>query len=160
MLTLDALARMADRMPSEPLGDGGRPPYRRPDPSRSRWVELPPVADEGTRALGLFLAGVGACVSVITAGGVLATYGLELAAGAWPSLDVLCRTALWLAGCTAAMLGPFAAIGLTRELLRYRAVRARVGPGGWLGPGATLSSADGTVTVHLDAGRQRGASPR
>lgn len=60
MLTLDVLARMADRTPSEPLGDGGRPPSRRPDPSRARSVELPPDGDEGARALGLFLAGVGA----------------------------------------------------------------------------------------------------
>lgn len=160
MLTLDTLARMADRMPSEPFGDGGRPPFRRPDPSRSRWVVLPTVADEVTRALGLFAASLGAFVALITAGGVLANYGLELAGGAPPPLDDVARTALWLAAWTAAIFAPFAAVGLAREVRRYRAVRAQVGPGGWLGPGPTLSSADGTVTVHLAADRRLGASPR
>lgn len=72
MLTLDTLRRMADRMPSEPVGDSGKPLYRRPDPDRRvRVVALPTVRDEARRAMSLFGFVVAVALVMLDASGVL-----------------------------------------------------------------------------------------
>ncbi|HJL19545.1 MAG TPA: hypothetical protein RMH99_28035 [Sandaracinaceae bacterium LLY-WYZ-13_1] len=149
MLTLDALRRTAERMPSEPASDGGKPPYRRPDDARRRRVTLPPVAEEVRRAVGLFAFVVGVAVAVLTAAGLVVAHGRALAEGRLPEVSVLRETALWYAGWTALLVGPFAAAGLGRELLRYRAVRDALGPSAWLDARGRLTSEDGSRTVRV-----------
>ncbi len=150
MLTLDVLARMAERMPSEPAGEAGKSAYRRPDEEcRIRAVTLPPVEEERRAALRLFATVVGGGVSVLTLGGLAVTYVGEVAMGAWPTLEALARTATWYGGWSTLGLASFAGLGLWRELRRYRRVRARIGPCGWLASDGTLSSEDGRRAVCI-----------
>lgn len=149
MMTLDTLARMADRMSSELDRGGSRPPYRRADAELMvRQVSLPPLAEERRRAGAIFLFVVGVAVAVFTVTGVLVTQGAALAEGT-VGLDVLLRTALAFALGTAAIVIPFAGLGVWRELSRYRRVRAAFGPTAWLDREGRLRSEDGARVLSL-----------
>ncbi len=149
MLTLDTLRRMADRMPNEPVGDSGTPPYRRPDAgARVRRVSLPSVRDEARRAAGLFGFVVVVAVATLAPVGVVATHATELWAGnADPSSMI--RTGLWFVGWTLAFIAPFAGFGLFRELSRYRRARARLGESAMLDASGVLRSDDGEQAWSL-----------
>lgn len=147
MLTLDALARMARRMPSEHAGEGR---YRRPDDGlRTRSVILPTPREERRRALGLFLLAVGLSAAVLTPTGVLVTHGADLLAGSAPDPTRLLRTAGWFLAATLAFVVPFAAIGLWRELRRFRRVRRAIGERALIDARGVLRSEDGTRSWPL-----------
>jgi hypothetical protein len=150
MLTLDALARMATRMPTEPAGDAGRPPYRRGDPDAlRRAVALPSVADETRRALGLFLLVVGTATTVVAVTGTALTHGWRFAQGEAGTLLELGGTALWFALWTALIIGPLAAVGLVREVRRFAKVRRAIGADAWLDVRGELTSLDGSCRRQL-----------
>jgi len=148
MLTLDALRRMADRMPTEPVGDSGGPPFRKPDAAlRTREVRLPLVREEARRAAGLFGFVVVVALAAVVPAGVLVTHAAEFSGGVDPAR--LFATARWFAGWTLVFIVPFAGIGLVREVLRLRRVRRRIGEVGVLGADGSLRSLDGERAVRL-----------
>jgi len=148
MLTLDALRRMADRMPTEPAGDSGGPPFRKPDAAlRTREIRLPGVREEARRAAGLFAFMVIVALVAVVPAGVLVTHAADFATGVDPAR--LWSTARWFAGWTLVFIVPFAGIGLVREVLRLRRVRRRVGDVGILTADGCLRSVDGERTVRL-----------
>jgi len=135
MLTLDVLAKMARRMAAEPTADGA---YRRPDQgTRTRTVDL------------LFGLAVGLSALVLTPTGVLVTHGAELLAGQVPEPLALLRTGAWFLGATLLFIVPFSAIGLWREVRRYRRVRQRLGERAILEPSGVLRSEDGSRRWRL-----------
>ena len=148
MLTLDALRRMADRMPTEPVGNSGGPPFRKPDVDlRTREVRLPRVREEARRAAGLFAFVVIVALVAVVPAGVLVTHAADFTTGVDPVR--LGATARWFAGWTLLFIVPFAGIGLVREVLRLRRVRRRIGDVGILGADGRLRSVDGERTVQL-----------
>ncbi len=147
MLTLDALARMARRMPEESLGDG----YRRPDPGlRTRVVSLPTPREEARRARGLFALAVGLAAAVLTPTGVLCVHGAALLEGHAPAPGALLTTGAWFLGAALALMVPFAALGLLREVRRFRRARELLGPRAILDASGVLRSEDGERTFRLD----------
>ncbi|MCB9593368.1 MAG: hypothetical protein H6719_11610 [Sandaracinaceae bacterium] len=160
MLTLDTLRRMADRMPTEPQGSSGEPPFRRPDAAlRTRELRLPTVRDEARRARRLFAFVVIVALAVLVPAGVLVNHAADLWAGTASPAAVL-RTALWLAAWTAAGIVPFAGFGLWREVRRFREARERVGDLVTLESSGILRSADGERTYPLGASRARVSAAR
>lgn len=148
MLTLDALRRMADRMPTETVGDSGGPPFRKPDPSlRTREIRLPKVREEARRAAGLFAFVVIVALAAVVPAGVLVTHAAEFGSGADPARWFV--TARWFAGWTLLFIVPFAGIGLVREVLRLRRVRRQIGEVGMLTADGCLRSVDGERAVRL-----------
>ena len=143
MLTLDTLARMATRMPSEPGASPSDPPYRRPDPMRVRQVSLPTVRDETWRALRLFAFGVTIAVVTMTLTGVIATHVGQVAEGAALDTGLLLRTALWYAGWTLLFVAPPTAWALWREVRRFRAIREFVGPLALVDAAARIKAREG-----------------
>lgn len=149
MLTLDTLRRMADRMPSEPEGGSGGPPFRRPDAKlRTRELRLPSVRDERRRAVRLFAFAVTVSLAVLVPVGVIVTHAEDLVGGHLVYRELL-HTALWYAGWTALLVVPFAAIGLGREVRRFERARERVGEDVTLDSSGLLRSADGHRTWPL-----------
>ncbi|MFK7988586.1 MAG: hypothetical protein AB8I08_21380 [Sandaracinaceae bacterium] len=149
MLTLDTLARMADRMPTEMSGTSGAPPFRVPDAEcRLREVALPTVAEEAGRAARIFAFVVSVAVLTFSSVGVLVGHADELLAGHIPTSGALLSTALWYAGWTAMLIVPFAALGLVRELLRFHRVRQTVGDSAWLDARGWLHSESGRVALR------------
>lgn len=149
MLTLDTLARMADRMPTEMSGTSGAPPFRMPDSEcRLREVSLPTVAEEAGRAAQLFAFVVSVAVLTFSSVGVMVGHADELLGGHVPESGALLSTALWYAGWTAMLIVPFAALGLGRELVRYHRVRQTVGDSAWLDARGWLHSESGRVALR------------
>jgi len=149
MLTLDTLARMADRMPSEPHGDSGSPPFRAPDRRlRIREVSLPTVADETRRATGLFGFFVSVALLTLVPTGVVVTHALDFYAGHVPLAEIS-NTALWFGLATLLFTVPFAGIGLIREVRRYRRARALLGASVVVHTSGLLRSEDGSASYQL-----------
>lgn len=149
MLTLDALRRMADRMPSEPAGDSGTPTYRRPDGTlRTREVRLPPVREETRRAAGIFGFLVVVSLLAVVPAGIFVTHAEAFLAGRFEA-DSILATARWLAGWTLLFIVPFAGVGLAREVVRFRQARRRLGEVATLDCSGTLTSHDGSCRVRL-----------
>ncbi|MEQ9072361.1 MAG: hypothetical protein RLP09_00815 [Sandaracinaceae bacterium] len=142
MLTLDALRRMADRMPAELDLATDRPPYGRGGHGQPRRVTLPPIREEVRRAVALFLFFVSVAVTVLTTAGLLTTHASALVDGQLPSHEVLVSTGLWFAGWSASLAAPFAALGLGREVRRYVRARRLLGPVAWLDPAGWLWNED------------------
>jgi len=149
MLTLDALARMSDRMPSEPHGLSGSPPYRSPDAHlRTREVRLPTVAQETHRALRSFSFFVIVAMITLVPTGVFVTHALDLYEGRL-ILGELSRTAGFFALSTALFVVPFAGIGFARELHRFRRARRLLGVDVVIDGSGRVTSSDGTASVQL-----------
>lgn len=147
MLTLDALARMARKMSTEAEDDGV---YRHPDKGlRTRAVTLPPPKEEARRAWGLFGLVVGLSTAALTPVGVLVTHGEELLAAQAPDPGAILRTGLWFLGATLLFIVPFAAIGLVREVRRYRRVHEAIGERATIDTSGRLRSEDGSRTWPL-----------
>lgn len=147
MLTLDALAAMARRMSSELDEEGA---YRHPDEGlRTRAVELPHPKEEERRAWGLFGFAVGLSAAVLTPVGVLATHGQALFAGEAPEPATLLHTGLWFLAATLVFVVPLAAVGLVREVRRYRRVHQAIGERATIDCQGRLRSEDGLRTWPL-----------
>ena len=148
MMTLDTLARMAERMPSEPAPDAGSPPYRFPDKNaRIRAVNLPSLRDEKRRAVGIFTFVLGSAALTMTLAGMVATGGSALLDGEALQWAALSTAGAWYALSAVAFLGPIAAFALLREVRRYKEARNALGAEAWLDTHGYLHSVDGSVKI-------------
>ncbi|MBX3272866.1 MAG: hypothetical protein KF729_21570 [Sandaracinaceae bacterium] len=152
MLTLDSLRRMAERMPSEPVGGSGEPLYRRPDPARTRALRLPTVREEARRAAGSFAFVVLVALAVLVPAGLVAIHLGDLVAGRVITPSALGRSAAWLAAVLAALVVPFAGLGLAAEVVRFSRARAVLGERVVLDATGVLRRADGGASLRLGDG--------